>query len=570
MEEATPAQRRYRTRGKTKAGKAVGTAKLAVIYLRVSTEKQVKREIDPQGLSVPDQRNACVRRVSELHATVEHEGMELAETAKVLDRPELQRLLHDEELLARIDYFVVFNLSRLARNVGDQIEVMRFLRSRGVELVSATEHIDETPAGKFMLNVMGAMNQYHSDNSAFGAIRGMTQKAKVGGTPGRAPIGYRNITRDIDGRLVKLVEVDEERATAVRWVYEMYATGEWTIRNLTDELERRGVTCLPVGKRPAAPIHYSKVAFMLSNRYYIGIVTFRGVEYAGRHEPLIEKELYDKVQAVLATRQGSGEKRRVHHHYLKSSIYCLGCGSRLCITKAKGRYLYFFCVGRQKKRGCQQPYLRVDAVEAVIENHYKFVSLEPALAEQARQALASELAEQHHQSQRVAKRQEKRLARLDDERRKLLQAHYADAVPLDLLKEEQDRISRETRDAERLLQQAQTASVDVEHTITEALELATNLYEAYRQGDPQVRRLLNQFFFEKVLVGREEIQVEFSRPAKALYRYALGQVSDTPEQQRAQYLRRCAPTLFAPALSRRSSNMNLVAPPTGFEPVPPP
>src|SRR5688500_18560942 len=122
--------------------------KLAALYLRVSTEKQVKRELDPEGLSVPSQRKVTTRCAKDLAADVAAEFIELAETAKVMNRPELQRLLNDPDLLRRIDYLVVYNLSRLARNVGDQIEIIRFLRARGVELVSATEHIDETAAGK--------------------------------------------------------------------------------------------------------------------------------------------------------------------------------------------------------------------------------------------------------------------------------------------------------------------------------------------------------------------------------------------------------------------------------------
>src|SRR5437879_4330338 len=82
----------------------VQPSKRAVLYLRVSTEKQVKREVDPEGLSVPDQRRTTSRRVADLNAAVETEFVELGETAKVMNRPELQRLLNDEALLARIDY----------------------------------------------------------------------------------------------------------------------------------------------------------------------------------------------------------------------------------------------------------------------------------------------------------------------------------------------------------------------------------------------------------------------------------------------------------------------------------
>lgn len=63
----------------------------------------------------------------------------------------------------------------------------------------------------------------------------------------------------------------------------------------------------------------------------------------------------------------SGEKRRTHSHYLRSTLYCAYCDSRLCFTRSRGHggtYEYFFCVGRHQKRtGCKLPYLRVEEME---------------------------------------------------------------------------------------------------------------------------------------------------------------------------------------------------------------
>ena len=89
----------------------------------------------------------------------------------------------------------------------------------------------------------------------------MTQKAKVGGTPGRAPLGYRNVTQEVEGRDVKLVEVDEERAAHVRWAFEMYATGEWTVPLTSPKSWTPGhFAPLPRGGQPVKPVHYGPVA----------------------------------------------------------------------------------------------------------------------------------------------------------------------------------------------------------------------------------------------------------------------------------------------------------------------
>lgn len=174
----------------------------------------------------------------------------------------------------------------------------------------------------------------------------MTQKAKAGGTPGRAPIGYLNTRRRIEGREVRVVVVDPDRARLVQWAFEAYASGRYTIRTLTDELVARGLTALPHGKRPVGPVQPSHVHHLLSNRYYLGYVTFKNVEYEGRHQPLIPQTLFDNIQSVLKAHDGSGDKTRVHHHCLKGRIFCGRCGSRLCFTLAKGEDPYFYCLGR--------------------------------------------------------------------------------------------------------------------------------------------------------------------------------------------------------------------------------
>ena len=68
---------------------------------------------------------------------------------------------------------------------------------------------------------------------------------------------------------------------------------------------------------------------MLKNRYYVGVVRFDGVEYPGRHDPLISEELFDKCQRVRIARTQSREKPRVRTHYLKGTVHCGECGEPL-------------------------------------------------------------------------------------------------------------------------------------------------------------------------------------------------------------------------------------------------
>lgn len=99
----------------------------------------------------------------------------------------------------------------------------------GVTLVSATESIDQTPSGGMLVHgIMSSIAEFYSRNLATEVTKGLTQKVAQGGTPpGRAPIGYLNVRRtDDQGREIRTVEVDAERAPLIAWAFERYAEGE--------------------------------------------------------------------------------------------------------------------------------------------------------------------------------------------------------------------------------------------------------------------------------------------------------------------------------------------------------
>src|ERR1700678_3176349 len=118
----------------------------AVIYLRVSTREQAERDGDPEGFSLPAQREACIRKAKSLDAVVIDEFVDRGESAKTADRPELRRLLSFVEEHP-VRYVVVHKVDRLPRHRADDVAINVVLKQAGVQLVSVTENIDDTPSG---------------------------------------------------------------------------------------------------------------------------------------------------------------------------------------------------------------------------------------------------------------------------------------------------------------------------------------------------------------------------------------------------------------------------------------
>jgi site-specific DNA recombinase len=294
-------------------------------------------------------------------------------------------------------------------------------------------------------------------------------------------------------------------ARHIQWAFEAYSTGEYSIRSLTEELAARGVGS-GWGSRRGKPLANSYVHRLLTNRYYLGYVTFQGTEYPGRHQPLISQSLFDRVQEVLAAHDRAGERQRVHAHYLKGSIFCGQCGSRLAFTLAKGIYPYFFCLGRQKHRtACQQPNLQVEAVETAVEKYYRSVRIPAGLKGSIQDGLRAELDSQHERSEPEIACARQRVTELDRERRRLATGVVKGSIPGDLARDEHERIDAELEQAQRILETAEMIYARIEQTLTRALDLLERVDEVYRLGGPRVRRLLNQCFFVRLLIDGEGV-----------------------------------------------------------------
>lgn len=482
--------------------------KRAVLYIRVSSKGQLATDFDPDGLSIPAQRDAGHKKATDLDADVVDVFIDRAETGtKLENRDDFLRMLAFLKTDGQIDYVIVPKVDRFARDRGDDAILSRWVRKHGAELVSCAENIDGTPSGQLVHGLMATLAEFYSANLRTEVQKGLRQKVKVGGTPGRAPIGYLNVRKVIDGREVRTVELDPDRAPLIRWAFQQYATGDWTVPDLCAALTAKGLTTRPGPKTPAKALHPNTLYAVLHNAYYMGVVMYEGAQHPGRHTPLVTPSLFLSVQALLTARDHGGSKRRKHDHYLKGSLFCGTCGERLCISPSKGRggvtYLYAFCLGRHGSNTCTQPYFQVEIIEDTIENFYRSVQADTDSPTDLRDSILAFLADERAQLDRDQALAEKRLAVLRDEQLKLLQAHYAGAVPLELLKTEQERLTREIAAAEGTLSAAVLSLDQTEAAVRMAVDLAANCYTLYRKAPDSVRQLINQAFFDKLFVERD-------------------------------------------------------------------
>ena len=477
------------------------TPKRAVSYIRVSTREQAQRGGSEEGFSLPAQREANKRKAQSMGALVVKEFADRGESARSANRPELQKMLAYLKEDGGIDYVIVHKLDRLARNRADDVEINRAFEDAGVRLVSTSENIDQTPGGMLLHGIMSSIAEFYSRNLANEVIKGMGEKARNGGTLGKAPLGYLNVrARDENGREVRTIALDEERAPLVRLAFTEYATGNWTVRQLADHLNTLGLTIPPTPRRPAKPITATRLHEILRHPYYKGIVTFQGVEYVGKHEPLVDSQTWQTVQTILASRR-YGERQRIHNHFLKSTVVCGQCGARLSVQNAKNSkgtiYPYFRC----RLHDCAFTAVLIDVVEERMSDLYRAIELSAEDRTQIEHYLHDELAQIEGDKAKAVRSLTTRRTNIEDRRRRLLHAHYEGAVPLDLLKEEQAELSTELSQIERQLAAYQADAAEVRQHLTQALDLLEDCHRLYTAAPAHLKKLLNQVFFQRVLVN---------------------------------------------------------------------
>ena len=469
----------------------------AVLLLRVSSSGQVKTDYDPEGLSIPTQRKGGTQKADTLNADVVREYIEPGVSGgSMTKRKAFKKLLADIEELHDVDYVIIWSVSRWARDNEDYWAARGLVNRAGAALLSVKEPIgDDSAHGIMFESVMAGWAASQRIQISEDVTDGIRRKVEVGGTHSRAPIGYFNVREPLpQGGEVRTVTVDRERAEIICWGYRTYATGLYSIADITTLLEVRGLRSRPTPCYTSKPLSQSAVHALLSNRYYIGEVKYHGKFYPGRHEPIISEGLFDRVQAILAAHKLAGERDRKHQHYLKGSIFCGSCGRRLTYSQNTGHggtYEYFVCLGNQRHE-CPQRAQRVDAVEAAIENHYRSIAATDADHERIRAAVEQKLSAMTENSSDELARCNTLLDNLKTQERKLMEKDYRDEISAELFSEESARIKRERLDATAVVKRLNVHHGQIQDALALVLSiLSHDIHDLYLRATPIQRRFLN-------------------------------------------------------------------------------
>ena len=267
------------------------------IYTRKSSEEGLEQAFN----SLDAQREACAAFV----LSQKHEGWVVLPalyddggfSGGTMDRPALQRLL-DDIRAGQVDVVVVYKIDRLTRSLFDFAKIVEAFDARGVSFVSITQQFNTTTSmGRLTLNVLLSFAQFEREVAGERIRDKIAASKKKGMWMGGLPsLGY-----DVQNR--KLV-VNEEEAGTVVHIFRRYVELR-SVRVLQAELDAAGIRSKRRILADGTPFGGQKLSrgalyLMLQNRIYRGEITHKGNAYPAEHQPIVDKVLWDQVQAILA------------------------------------------------------------------------------------------------------------------------------------------------------------------------------------------------------------------------------------------------------------------------------
>ena len=354
---APPRPRRKRKRPATGFGDTPAGPRRIAIYLRRSTDDE------HQPFSINAQETSLRSYVTiqpgwTLVATFTDDA-----SGATTDRPGLQQALRAARA-GRFDVLLVYRVDRFSRRLSDLLDLLNDLDDAGVAFASATEPFDtSTSIGRMLVQLLGVFAEFERETIIDRVTKGMTAKASKGKWPGgRRPFGYY-----VDRETQKLVPHPEE-APHLREIFRLYTQERYGTRAIADELNRRGVRC-----RTGKPWSGHAIARIIANPAYAGDISYGDVYVEDAHQPLIDRETWQRACAIAAARASAQTQRALSgsDYHLTGLITCPDCGHKYIGTSATGRhrtYRYYTCFSRVRygTHGCQAARLPADHADAAV------------------------------------------------------------------------------------------------------------------------------------------------------------------------------------------------------------
>lgn len=462
--------------------------KTAAAYIRVSDERQDEYSPDSQLKLINDFAKKNDYYVPQEYIFYD-DGIS-AKTAK--KRPEFNRMIAlAKEKNNPFDAILVWKFSRFARNQEESIVYKNILRKKGVQVISISEPIIDSPFGELIERIIEWMDEYYLINLSTEVKRGMLEKASRGEAMCAPAIGY-----DLVGKKY----VPNSQAAYVKQIFKDYLNGI-PMRQIAVKYASSGLKT-----RRGNPLEVRGVQYMLYNPVYIGKIRWSTGDNTfsksrnfddpniltvdGEHEPIIDMDTWNAVQEKLKKQKEMyGKYQRTEQPcewMLKGLLRCGNCGS----TLVKSQTNYVQCHQYNKGRDCTVSHCisikKVDeTVVAALQDCVKNCrfNIEPR---EERQAVATDYAA-------MIKREQTKLDRAKE-------AYLAGIDTVDEYKANKADITKAISAIEKQRSETVAKKIDIKEfskKVEEVLSVVTDAAQSTDAKNKALRSILSKVVFNK-------------------------------------------------------------------------
>ena len=323
-----------------------------IIYCRVSSKEQAD-----EGYSL-DSQDKLLKEYAEKH------GFEVVKTYRISESASGKQVRKSfMEMMAyaskqRVSTVLCEKIDRLTRNLKDAAIVDDWVKEdskREIHFLKENFRLnsDTKAHDNFIWDMKVAVARFYTNNLSEEVRKGQKEKIAQGGYPSQAKLGYKTIGEKGHKKHIPV----EPKASLMREAFELYATGNYSLKALVETMYKKGLRNDEGNK-----VLKSRMHELLSDPFYLGKIRWNGEIYPGEHEALISKGVFDEVQAKIV-RQYKNPQYKKHLPTFKAKITCGECGGTITWEIQKGHW-YGHC--NHYKACSQREYVRQENVEEQI------------------------------------------------------------------------------------------------------------------------------------------------------------------------------------------------------------
>jgi site-specific DNA recombinase len=467
-------------------------------YIRVSTARQGQH-----GVSLKEQQDAILRYAQKNSLQIAR-SFEERETAAKRGRPifsEMIRSLRHGEARG----VVIHKIDRGARNLKDWADLGELIDT-GVEVHFANESLDlHTRGGRLSADIQAVVAADFIRNLREEAKKGIYGRLKQGIYPLAAPIGY------LDRGAGNPKEVDPAKAPLILLAFQLYASGNYSLPRLVEEMYARGLR-----NRVGGKVSLNGISTILNNPFYTGVIRIRktGEFFPGKHQPILNSKLFDTVQHIL---QGKTVPRVSKHDFaFRKLARCLACQSTLIAELQKG-HVYYRCHTPQ----CETKTTREERIDEAVAEALAPLRFDGEEISYVKQWISN--AQTNLEVGRVAELEAVRMnfAQVRDRLNRLTDAYLDGAIEKGMLDGRRRTLLLEEAGLKQRTADLEAGRYDTLRRMDKFLELAQTASNLYKMALPLEKRDFVKKLTSNLAVSRNHVAVELGNGARLIANRSL-------------------------------------------------